>query len=269
MYYYQKYLKYKSKYNNLKAGARTRSSTKTSEIVAPTIPLPTPSIFANPEKEIVIDVIGSYILEITTRLMEEIVTYLNKQKRNNVTIYWGFNTKLALTELMNGKYDTNTQSITNYLAPFGEAESTHWIYYDDTGKIHNSYTYEKQVYAGNQYCQTHALLMAFFPEKRIESTPISAYDDLLSFWKDTLFLFFSKLQKSPLYKSVHKLSCDAITEANNKESRINKDYVKVTIDTINKVLDDPTPEDKMSLLFEQIYNIMNSPIAKRLVPEWY
>lgn len=63
-------------------------------------------------------------------------------------------------------------------------EDVHWIYVDELGIEHNSYTYGMQRAGGQQFCQTYAVLMAVDPSFRVQvqdsTTPIHRVFD---FWK--------------------------------------------------------------------------------------
>lgn len=270
MDYRQKYLKYKQKYLDLKAGARTRSNKSREETeYLKQYKMSIPSQLKNSTAEITIDVIGSYILEMTTRLMDNIITHFNTKFHNNVKIYRGFNSNGHLIDLMSNKYNVLPAEFYNTLIPFGDPDkSTHWVYYDNEGKIHNSYTYHKQVYAGDQFCQTHALIMAFFPEKRSISTHKSAYDDLLHFWAEQLFPYFNSIQSHDFYMHDHIQAIDAIVKANSDETWENKILVEQTIKALNELSRRFPAHEQMSVLFIEIYKVMASDEAKDYVSEW-
>ena len=71
----------------------------------------------------------------------------------------------------------NIESFPNYIIPLEEIKKrknsllpynggadqfVHWIYIDEQGKMQNSYFYGYQIYTGDQFCQTHALLLALY-----------------------------------------------------------------------------------------------------------
>lgn len=299
MNYIDKYLKYKNKYLNLKGGvipgSGTGSGTRQSlrleyqqqqleeqkrieqleqvemkELAVIVKASQMVSLKAEIEKnleinrvdindELLIDIIGGYILEMTGFYIEDIINTLNANLNCSVKINRTFNKKEHLRDLIfTTKYNHMTdKQFYNCIVPFGDPNrSTHWVYYDMNGDIHNSYTYNKQVDRGDQFCQTHALIMAYFPHKRRTSLNFkTAYYDLLYFWAKYLFVYF-KITNETRFNNVHKQALTQVMKTNNTED---SKKVKLFIDLLNSGRNN---------LFEIILIIMSTPKAIDYVSNW-
>jgi len=60
----------------------------------------------------------------------------------------------------------NLQAFSNTLISLEANEGVHWIYVDNNLKIHNPYNYNMQIDHSHQFCQSHSLLMALLPSMR-------------------------------------------------------------------------------------------------------
>uniref|UniRef100_A0A6C0BJV6 Uncharacterized protein n=1 Tax=viral metagenome TaxID=1070528 RepID=A0A6C0BJV6_9ZZZZ len=75
----------------------------------------------------------------------------------------------------------------NILVPRGTRDDeVHWVFHDHTQKVHNPYEYRMQLEGSHQFCQSHALKLAYDYCKgaKLERTnPTDAYLKLLDFWQ--------------------------------------------------------------------------------------
>lgn len=127
-------------------------------------------------ERLVVEIVGSYLMQITGNMMNAIVASLNAKLGRNVKTAKGAPRSSAVDV-------DNADSIVYH----GRDEaSVHWVYYDDDGNKHDPYVYKMQIESGHQFCQTHALRLAYYPDSRAESTKVDAYMGLLGFWRDNL-----------------------------------------------------------------------------------
>ena len=85
----------------------------------------------------------------------------------------------------------------NIIFPRGADDNdVHWVFQDRNGDIHNPYKYNMQRDGSQQFCQSHALLLAY---KYCKGMPITqtylpdAYEELLGFWQ----LLINELKHAP------------------------------------------------------------------------
>ena len=120
--------------------------------------------------------------------------------------------------------------------------------------IYNAYEKNMQKQGSHQFCQSHALYMAYkyYSGMPIPTTnPRDAYVDLLTFWK----LLIDNIGLTPLNKSTFiTKTLKSIFEL-NKEKEPNQALVKYVVDHFPKK-------------FPDIYNIMTSDSAKVYCPSW-
>ena len=185
----------------------------------------------------------------------------------------------------------------------------HWLYIDEHANIHNSYNYNMQIDGSHQFCQSYALLMAISPITRQKHNNIekeeeekeeekeekeeklqrkNAYELILSFLQ-IIFPFIIYKSLSVKYKSfsvLHKKSKKNITLTNTTLEDIIYDVKKLNLrieeqqyhDFINNfdIVNIPTNSgivtnyiDFAKSISNNIILIMQSDIAKQLVPEFY
>lgn len=120
--------------------------------------------------------------------------------------------------------------------------------------VYNAYDKNMQKKGSHQFCQSHALYMAYkyYSGLPIPTTnPRDAYVDLLSFWKLLIDnISFTKLDKPSIIKNTLK----SIFELNKAEEQ-NMLLVKHVI-------------SKFPTKLPEIYTIMTSPLAKTYCPTW-
>jgi hypothetical protein len=120
--------------------------------------------------------------------------------------------------------------------------------------IYNAYEKNMQKKGSHQFCQSHALYMAYkyYSGMNIPITnPRDAYIDLLAFWK----LLIDNIVLTPLNKSTFiTKTLKSIFEL-NKEKEPNQKLVKYVIGHFPKS-------------FPEIYKIMTSDFAKVYCPDW-
>ena len=120
--------------------------------------------------------------------------------------------------------------------------------------IYNAYEKNMQKQGSHQFCQSHALYMAYkyYSGMPIPTTnPRDAYIDLLTFWK----LLIDNIGTTPLNKTTFiSKTLKSIFEL-NKANEANKALVKYVVDHFPKT-------------FAEIYKIMTSEFAKVYCPAW-
>jgi hypothetical protein len=84
----------------------------------------------------------------------------------------------------------------------------HFVYYDGDGIIHDSWLTGRQCDDGNQFCQNHALLMAYEPQLRNDNTMtrMKAIRQLLEFWDKNLLGMLKVSDKEDLDKNFDNLA---------------------------------------------------------------
>ena len=120
--------------------------------------------------------------------------------------------------------------------------------------IYNAYEKKMQKEGSHQFCQSHALYMAYkyYSGMPIPITnPRDAYIDLLTFWKLLLDNIGLISLNKPTFISKTLKSIFAL----NKENEPNKPLVKYVVDRFPKN-------------FLDIYTIMTSEVAKVYCPTW-
>ena len=120
--------------------------------------------------------------------------------------------------------------------------------------IHNAYEKNMQKQGSHQFCQSHALYMAYkyYSGMPIPTTnPRDAYVDLLTFWK----LLIDNIGFTPLNKSTFITKTLKSIFVLNKENEPNQALVKYVVVHFPKK-------------FSDIYNIMTSDFAKVYCPSW-
>ena len=148
----------------------------------------------------------------------------------------------------------------------------HWVYYDDEGIQWNPYNLDRQIPYGHQFCQNHALYLAFHEEARdaenlvefrrllgnIESQDkeeeiqeerrIISYRELLEFWdKNLLKIIRNKKIQNKMYDLFGMLLQD-----NNED---NEKYYECAF-TIIENLETLISEKRYSKLFEELMSVL-------------
>lgn len=122
----------------------------------------------NPEAgRIALDIASSYIMTFIGDHMETIIEDLNKIHGREISFSY-----------------LKSKIICDSIRPRGRREDdVHWIYIDEFNKTHESYFYRMQQRGSHQFCQSYALLLAYYPEERKQSNPRDAYLKLLPLWE--------------------------------------------------------------------------------------
>ncbi len=121
---------------------------------------------------IILDTASSYIMTFIGSHMSEIVSYFNDLKGRYVQIS-RIRGKCKDTLLARGRSD----------------DEVHWVYMDFQEKEHNPYAYKMQKKGSHQFCQSHALRLAYCEGCRIVTTPTDAYISLLPIWDEIFHIF--------------------------------------------------------------------------------
>tara|TARA_Y100001972_G_scaffold111128_1_gene143567 strand:- start:426 stop:1538 length:1113 start_codon:yes stop_codon:yes gene_type:complete len=110
----------------------------------------------------------------------------------------------------------------------------HFLYYDEDGIVHDSWLTGRQCDGGNQFCQNHALLMAYHPELRNDLTmnTVKAMIQLMIFWDKNLLGILKITSKEDFDKNF-----DNLENTNEKESTsLGVTFGKITIDELRKLV---------------------------------
>lgn len=110
----------------------------------------------------------------------------------------------------------------------------HFLYYDDDGIVHDSWLTGRQCDGGNQFCQNHALLMAYHPELRNDLTmnTTKAMIQLLMFWDKNLLGILKITSKEDFDRNFNNLE-----ETNKKEvTSLGIMFGEVIIDELRKLV---------------------------------
>lgn len=143
----------------------------------------------------------------------------------------------------------------NVIFPRGQhAGEVHWVFQDESGTIHNPYTYKMQLAGSHQFCQSHALKLAYDYCSGVqlrETNVDKAYEELLNFWQ----ILVNKLMSAPRgpVKKILGVVLDDIYEKQEEEP--DQDIVRQI-----KVW---FPRDIQGIL-----DILKSEYATYTVPRW-
>ena len=119
---------------------------------------------------IVLETAGNYIISFIATYSDYIVAYLNSITNNDVVVQPWSESRIA------------KPLGPNRLVSIGKEENeVHWVYFDSSTKELNSYTLKMQKSGGHQFCQSHALRLAFIPAaRRVHSNNLEAYEGLIT-----------------------------------------------------------------------------------------
>lgn len=105
---------------------------------------------------------------------------------------------------------------------FGGETCSHFVYYDENGIRHDSYSSCRQREGGNQFCQNHALFMAYNPEYRYrlnQNDPmqniVNALEDLYTFWNDNLIDILNITSQEDFARNIANLRQTNLGEQGN------------------------------------------------------
>ena len=234
--YKKKYLKYKSKYLNLKGGNTLVDLRFEADGL---LTYQTTSRNIIPFKRLQIEVITSFFVTYIGYNMQNIVNYLNTYFGVNVLVNDTLNETSFNIKLKKNK-------LNNTLVPVGE-DFVHWVYVDSKGVTHNPYDYNMQILNSHQFCQTHALLLAYEPSYRVITTPQLAYNKVIEFWK---FILDNMINIDYIAYVVNQLRIANVSENQNWIDAI-----------INNYLEPDFNSEKIKLL-------ISSDLAKELAPNF-
>jgi hypothetical protein len=171
--YLLKYLKYKKKYLNLQGGAfsnlRFENNILTYDTTKRNI---------EPFQRLQVEIVTSYLTLYIGYYMQNIVRFFNNKFNTNINVS-------AIIDPNNFETMVNTNLLTNCIVPVG-IDFVHWYYVDENNHIHNPYYYNMQINNSHQFCQTHALLLAFDPTYRTQTNPEAAYNKVILLWTEIL-----------------------------------------------------------------------------------
>ncbi len=171
--YKLKYLKYKNKYLDLKGGLIPNGYSVIDHVLYLNNGRLGP-VFNKLQVEIVTSFMTLYI----GMYMNEIVQFYNSI----------FNTNVRVSEIISEErfQDLVTNGyLNNCLVPVG-FHFVHWYYVDNLNYTHNPYSYNMQLPNSHQFCQTHALILAFDPNARQQTDYVSAYKNVTGIWAQIL-----------------------------------------------------------------------------------
>jgi hypothetical protein len=110
--------------------------------------------------------------------MQNIVRFFNNKFQKNINVS-------AIIHPDNFDNMIHTNSLKNYIVPVG-IDFVHWYYVDENNHKHNPYDYNMQINNSHQFCQSHALLLAFDPTYRTQTNYVAAYNKVILLWTDIL-----------------------------------------------------------------------------------
>jgi hypothetical protein len=171
--YLLKYLKYKNKYFNLKG-----SSLPTNISVVDGILNNNTKRLKDRFDLLQVEIVTSYMTEFIGMYMQNIVDFYNKKFRNNVRV-----SGIVREDKFEGLVTSG--KLNNCLVPVG-LDFVHWYFIDNLNQSHNPYSYNMQILNSHQFCQTHALILAFYPEKRNKTDLKNAYKKVIENWTEIL-----------------------------------------------------------------------------------
>jgi hypothetical protein len=127
---------------------------------------------------------------------------------------------------------------------FSGVTCSHFVYYDSIGNRYDSYTTGRQCDMTNQFCQNHALLMAYEPDLRDdESNYIDALYQLSDFWEENLVDIMKITSQEDFNNNIHNLR---MTNINEKDEKLFL-YGDSLIMGIKSMITKESPPDKKEL----------------------
>lgn len=234
--YKKKYLKYKTKYINLKGGYTLKDLRFETDGL-----LTYETTLRNiiPFKKLQVEMITSFFVTYIGNNMQNVVNYLNKYFGVNILVSDTLNENNFILKLENNE-------LNNTLVPVG-IDYVHWVFVDSNGIVHNPYDYNMQIYNSHQFCQTHALILAYEQGYRVMTTPQLAYNKVIEFWN---FILDNMIVLEYVGEVVHQLIRANISENQNWVEAIIYSYLQPNFNT------------------EQIKLLISSGLAKELAPNF-
>ena len=113
-----------------------------------------------------------------------------------------------------------------------------------------------QVDGGDQFCQNHALILAYI--RKEDTTPTEAYINLLEFWNIHLKHIIKFFLKSKGNKEI----IDTLLLTNKLEKEL-KETGEKYIELIDKLY-----KRNKNKLFLKLMEVMKTDVAKKYVPTW-
>lgn len=190
-------------------------------------------------KKLQIEIITSFFVTYIGEFMQEIVVNLNNKFGNNILVSSTINEKIFDDMKKNNE-------LNNTLVPVGK-DYVHWVYIDNNGVEYNPYDYNMQKLDSHQFCQSHALILAYKQDYRIKTTPQKAYNRVIALWN---YILDNNL-----------INHDFIDYVVEKLREVNYKEIPIFVNTIIKKYLDPFNSDQIKLL-------ISSELAKRLAPEF-
>ena len=126
--------------------------------------------------------------------------------------------------------------------------------------VHDPLKYKMMEY-GHQFCQSHAIMLAYFHNKSINnSSPLTAYNSLVDFWKNNLKGILNVLKNTTVLRfSIADVLTEQIKSVNPIE---NVDIYGPIIKDIEKYIND----NNMVGLYQYLINILDSDYARENAP---
>ena len=234
--YKKKYLKYKSKYLNLKGGNNLPNLRFDADGL---LIYQTTRRNIVPFQKLQIEIITSFFVTYIGYYMQDIVNNLNRHFGINILV------SNTLSEIEFFRKNKNHE-LNNTLVPVGE-DFVHWVYVGNNGYVHNPYDYNMQILNSHQFCQTHALLLAYEPNYRVNTTPQQAYYKVVQFWN---FVLDNTIKIDQVAHVVNELRMANVSENQNWVDAIIEYYLQPNFN------------------FEQIKLLISSDLAKQLAPDF-
>jgi hypothetical protein len=211
-----------------------------------------------------LEIAGGFLMQLVGDDMNNIVDILNTKYKKDVKVgkaldwdkydeYDNYDYHDILKEKIPKKY---LGTITPH---YDEEQCSHWVYYDKEGMKWDSWNLGRQVPNNNQYCQTHALVLAFFPNMREVTDTINATKELVDFWEQNLLYILKRVNKKDLQNNIKNL-----LTTNEEETGKAQEYGMNVIAQISKFI----TNNKFAELTQFILNIVKTQRSIKSMAEW-
>ena len=216
------------------------------------------------KKRIELEILGGFLMQLLGDNMNNVVKILNTKYNTNVKVGcaldWTKYQEYDRLDYYNTlKYKLPKTHLGALTPHYDKEQCAHWVYYDENANKWDSWNLDRQVYGCNQYCQTHALLLAYFPQLRDVTTRIKATIDLIAFWEQNLLYILERVNKTDLDQNIYNL-----IQTNKEETGQKQKFGTSIINKISQMIDNK----KFNDLTQYIINTIDTPENIKVMSEW-